>query len=274
MNIEEGTVGGSGKTMVTSMLSDVVGQRICYTGTYCLHMNRFLVGLLVVVGWLPSVVTAEVFTNRPLTPYELLPMLVPDSTGEYLGTLRDEPVTYELSVASTTDLQFTLTQPKAEQPAALGLLIVRALPNGKVELVSRISATNDAGWREEPDHWLGMSWWALPAHTVTLVPGMYRVEVSSPVNVGPFRLVVGEQSGWRGYREVWQRIATINDFYDRPWVMWLDSWFVLLHILGVAVLYGLLRRVGWWWPRLVAFVQWCTRICSRMYAYSRRYINR
>lgn len=195
-------------------------------------------------------------------------------TYEYLGQLRDNPIMYELSLATTTTLNFTLTQPAGNDPDPLALLIVRALPTGRVELVSRVVA-GEEGWNLKPDRYLGMSWWTLPTHPETLPAGSYRIEISSPINQEKFRLVVGEDGGWAGYVGTWRRISAINDFYDRSKAMWFDSWFVLGHILAAFGLYVTFQYRSLWWPwarsvwDLLVVAGW-----SLLYAFGKKYLKR
>lgn len=231
-------------------------------------MYRYIVLVWLCLGLAPTFVSAEIFTNRPQTPYELLPMIVGDGFGEYLGELHNSPVAYEFALATTTVARFVLTQTRKGDPEPLALLIVRELPNGRVELVERMSAKNGE-WKEFDDGWLGMSWWALSPVSVTLEPGSYRVEVSSPVNEGRYRLVVGEV-GWEGYGAMWGRIKTTNTFFGRGIGDWLESWFVLGHVLLVVLGYLWFRNRRWCNPILVASARLVLRWFLWLYAYGRQ----
>lgn len=248
-----------------------VGRGFCYTDCTCMRQISTL--MLLVLGLLPIAVGAEVFTNRPQTPYELLPMVADTGFGEYIGELRGYPVAYEFALATTTDVSFLLSQSrKVEEPLPLALLVVRSLPTGRVELVERVSP-KDSQWEGRYERWLGMSWWSLPALALTLEPGSYRVEVSSPVNEGRYRLTVGEEE-WESYGSMWTRVKVLNSFFGRTVGDWLESWFVLLHLVAAAVTYVLLRNVGWWWPLVVRFGQWFAWVCRGMYEYGRQRLSR
>lgn len=237
-------------------------------------MKYSLFTFLLLLGcFSPGISAAEVITSRPELPYQLLPMMAEEGTYEYLGQLRDNPIMYELSLATTTELNFTLTQPAGSDPSPLALLIVRALPTGRVELVSRV-VVGEEGWNLKSDRYLGMAWWTLPTHAETLPAGSYRIEVSSPINQENFRLVVGEDGGWVGYADTWRRIAAINDFYDRPTAMWLDSWFVLGHILLALILYLLVRYMHIWWPFVQVLWGLCSAGWSLLYEYGKKRLSR
>jgi hypothetical protein len=197
---------------------------------------------------LPAV-AAEYFFLTPQVQYEVLSLGGdPTTEREYYGELMEYPVMYELVSASDFTLKAKLEQPVGTEPAPLSLLVVRVLDNGRVERVMR-QAGRETQWQERADRMLGVSWWGGEVYEEQLTAGTYRIEVSSPVNVGKYRLTVGDTLRPIGYMATWKRLLAVNDFLGRSTFSLITSYFVLAHLFAIAGLW-----LGWrygfpWWRR-------------------------
>lgn len=191
---------------------------------------------------LPAV-AAEYYFLTPQVQYEVLSLGSDLAVErEYYGELMEYPVMYELVSEANFTLKARLEQPVGAQPAPLSLLVVRVLENGRVEKVVR-QAAKDTVWQDRLDRILGVSWWGGEPYEAELPAGTYRIEVSSPVNEGKYRLTIGNTVRPIGYMATWKRLFAVNDFLGRGMLSLLTSYFVLAHIVAVVAL-GLVWRYG------------------------------
>jgi hypothetical protein len=80
--------------------------------------------------------------------------------------------------------------------------------------------------------------------------GTYRIEVSTPDNIGKYVLVTGflEDQSEIGFFETMRRIAAVKEFFEKPSVAVLQSPFYFVPLLIVIGLCGGL----WYWRRRLA----------------------
>lgn len=196
-----------------------------------------------------SVAAADYFFLTPQVQYEVLSMgSDPKIEREYYGELKEYPVMYEIVSQSDFTLRALLEQPVGIEPIPLSLLVVRVLENGRVETVVR-QAARDTVWLERKDQILGMNWWGGDVYESLLKAGTYRIEVSSPLNEGKYRLTVGDTERPIGYFATWKRLLAVNDFLDRSTFSLIASYFVLVHVVVAACLWTLWRYCLPWWRR-------------------------
>ncbi|MBY0310075.1 hypothetical protein K2Q16_02950 [Patescibacteria group bacterium] len=210
-------------------------------------MKFIVLGLLSLLAF--PAMAAEYFFLKPQVQYEVLSLgSDPTTEREYYGELIEDPVMYELVSPETFTLSAHLEQPLGTEPAPLSLLVVRVLEDGRVEKVVR-QAARDTVWIERSDRLLGVSWWGGEPYQAELAAGTYRIEVSSPVNQGKYRLTVGDRERASGYVATWKRLLAVNDFLGRSIFSLMTSYFVLAHLFVLAGLW-----LGWrygrpWWSR-------------------------
>jgi hypothetical protein len=160
---------------------------------------KFLVGLamFIVPGFSYAYTVYETDTSRP---YEIVPIeSAPPIQHSYLGTLADYPIMYEISSEDPFTFLASVSQPAntTAQPITL-LLIRRNDRGGGVAEVARMKV-DPADWVRQSDAKLGMTFLMSPAISEPVEPGTYRIEVSSPDNIGQYLLTIGEEPTEPGY---------------------------------------------------------------------------
>jgi hypothetical protein len=173
----------------------------------------------------------------------------PITMREYYGELTGDPLLYEVVALQNFTLRTVLDQPReVVEPLPLRLLVVREIPGGRVEVVTRLEPTV-ADWQAYKEHALGLAWWRALVEVPDLAPGTYRIEVSSAYNVGSYRLTLGTTDVQSGYVGAWQRLWFVQSYYERSVFALLTTSFVLWQLVAVIVL-ALCWRYGLpWWRR-------------------------
>jgi hypothetical protein len=164
---------------------------------------------------LASVQTAYAFnpvSPKPEVPYE--PILVtgdPYVEQEFLGILENFPVMYELTSDITFDLKIKLRQLAEDNPFPLNLIVVRDdTENGGVIEMARLNQETDK-WQTVSDSLLAMDFLESREVTLNVPPGTYRIEVSTPDNIGSYMMIIGEEPTRVGY---FKTLANIRETHN------------------------------------------------------------
>lgn len=165
----------------------------------------------------------------------------------YLGELTQFPEMYEIGLIATTSLPISLKIPATEDVTQMRptLLIVRDVDPRGVEEVMRVPF-EATGWIKETDIRSGLAYFASPPLTVELAAGVYRIEVSSPNNLGKYMLVMGSDVTRPSWGVSFATVRSLYDFYGVSKMLMVRSP-VLYYPLGIIVVLGLL--VLMWWYR-------------------------
>jgi hypothetical protein len=208
--------------------------------------------LLWLLVFIPLVTFAsEVFLTEVDIPYEVIPFTTNVTESQvHLGTLEDFPVMYEFSVATTTEFVAQLSQFATgnitSNPLAI-MLVQRDTVGGGVTEIIRQNPADDA-WRLYKDSVVGVSFWRAEPVVVDLEPGTYRIEVSSPDNLGKYLLQIGpEEDG--GYFSDLARAWKIQQFAEFSPLRILTSSLVY-YPLGILMLGFLINRT-WKYRKLI-----------------------
>ncbi|USN87806.1 MAG: hypothetical protein H6779_05425 [Candidatus Nomurabacteria bacterium] len=154
---------------------------------------------------------------------------------EFLGELKNDPHMYEFVVGSSTELYLRLAQLESDKLVPFSLILVQQNENRGG--VTEIGRTNNvkAKWEPIHDDLLGLTMDYSDPFVVTLKPGVYRVEVSTPDNVGKYVLIVGQESVDNGYFSELSNVRTIQSFFGKSMFSMLKSSYVYYPI-GIVVL--------------------------------------
>lgn len=186
----------------------------------------------------------EVYESIPNQPYEIVPIGEDiEDKQVYVGTLQDFPIMYEATVVATSSLRLQLAQQYhgGADPLGFGLMIVRVNDtDGGVSEVTRLRPEAEQ-WTIRKDKVFGMTFLESILITETISPGTYRVEVSTPENLGPYLLTLGEYDEQLGYFEMLDRVRTVQQNFGYSIVGMLRSSYVY-YPLGVLFLLFLLQR--------------------------------
>ena len=158
-----------------------------------------------------------------------------ESRAEYLGELIGYPHMYEFVLGKEAALTLELVQLPGESPVPFSLIAVKENSNnGGVVEVGRLQA-KDTTWSLVKDRILGLQLLHGQVFTAELKAGVYRVEVSTPDNFGPYLLTVGEVPYNPGYFSTLSDIRTIQKFFGFSIFSLFKSSYVF-YPLGIVIL--------------------------------------
>ena len=161
-------------------------------------MKLFVVGVLVLLP--VSIQAYTVFEPDVSQPYEIIPFqAAPPIEHSYLGTLDDYPIMYEISSEDPFTFSAQVSQLSNAEVEPLSLLLIRSNDRGGgVKEIARMNV-DPAEWVRTTDSKLGITLVTSPVLSEMLEPGTYRVEVSSPDNIGRYLITVGQEPTEPGY---------------------------------------------------------------------------
>ncbi len=198
---------------------------------------RFLPLLLLTVFLLPIISYAYNPTlNSTIVPYE--PQIIDSNINleaQYLGLLAGDPHMYEFTIGETTMLTIKVSQLAADTPIPFSIIAVREnTQNAGVVEVGRLRA-KDIVWEEERDGGLGLTLANSPAFEAEIGPGVYRVEVSTPENVGAYMMTIGTTEVPAGYFKTLADVRMIQKSFGVSIFGMLLSTYIL-YPLGILML--------------------------------------
>jgi hypothetical protein len=159
--------------------------------------------------------------------------------AEYLGELVGDPHMYEFTIGGEETLTLTVSQLENEPPLLLSLIAVKENNhNAGVAEVGRLTA-KDIKWKVVDDSVLGLTFLRSQKFEADIGTGVYRVEVSTPDNIGSYMLTVGEEPVSPGYFSTLADIRQIQRFFGKSPLALLKSSYVYYPV-GSLVLIGLL----------------------------------
>ncbi len=207
---------------------------------------QYLAALIFFLCVVPSsAVALEYSFPVPTRPYEVIGLGGDVTTKhEYYGELAGDPIMYEVVLESTTDIAVQLSQVASSSGVLpLRLLVVEVLPSGQVKEVTRFTGEE---WRVSRDSVLALTWHEAPLYEAELPAGMYRLEVSSPLNEGRYRLTLGTEGETGGYFTTWKRLGEVRSFFGLSPLPLFSSTFLLAHFVLALVTLLCWRFL---WPR-------------------------
>lgn len=175
-------------------------------------------------------------TNTTVIPYEVS-MIDSDieSQAEYLGELAGDPHMYEFTIGANAKLKLQLSQLKMEEPISLSLIAIKQNnQNSGVSEVGRLYY-KDIKWEPARDSILGLSFLNSQFFEAEIGPGTYRVEVSTPENIGAYMLTIGDKKVSPGYFKTLADIRTVQKSFGKSIFSMLKSTYVY-YPLGIILL--------------------------------------
>ena len=206
---------------------------------FCYH-NEMKYILVTVV--LSLATNAEAYNPVMITadePYAeiVIPMDAENQQRSYLGLLEDFPHLYEFTLSESATLNIKTKQAVHDNSQPVNLILLSVSPNNSgIEEIVRLNTpvseraesrnsltaitTLDSDWLE-----------------VDLEPGLYRLEVSTPVNLGPYELDFGIDSVKNGYLGTFRAILDVQQHFGYSKTRFIMSTYVLYQ-LGIIILIG------------------------------------
>lgn len=202
-----------------------------------------------------SVAAYELTVTDVTRPYEIVTVksdLGPEHI--YLGELNDFPIMYEITAKESFDLSSRVRQiyNGSEKPVSFSLIVIRQDERGGgVTEVARLRPGTD-DWTMVKDSVFGMTFWESEALTSTVEPGVYRIEISNPDNVGRYMLTLGEGEDLPGYFTTLANVRTTQKFFGYSILRLLTSSYVY-YTLGIFFLLFVIHRT-WKYRKSIAHV--------------------
>lgn len=217
---------------------------------------KYILGvfLFTIVGG-SSAAAFELVTTEVTRPYEIV--TVDNNLGPqhiYLGELKDFPIMYEISTSEQFDLSTKVRQRYngSGEPHDFSLIVIRQNDRGGgVTEVARLRP-NTSDWAVVKDSVFGMTFWESETLTKTVDPGVYRIEISTPENIGRYMLTIGEGGELPGYFSTIANIHTTQKFFGYSVLKLLTSSYVY-YTLGIVFLLFIIQKT-WRYRKSIAHV--------------------
>jgi hypothetical protein len=141
------------------------------------------------------------------------------------GILRGSPHLYTFEISSTTPVTFSLSIPNLEQATPdVGLLLIKRTDKS-VEEVAR-ALPGDASWNVWYEWFGGDSYQLGPVLEETLDPGVYNLEVSTPLNTTKYVLSFGTVERLDLSLELYRNLIGVKHFFGKSTFAIIQSPFV------------------------------------------------
>ncbi len=155
----------------------------------------------------------------------------------YLGSLEGYPEMFEFLVPEDTVLQLQVKQRAAKEPSLFNLILVSVHPDtGRIKEQLRVNSSLEDRVREF-DWLLGVSLLKSEVEEIQVPAGLYRLEVSTPINEGNYELDFGIESNDNSYFGTFGTIWQVQRHYEYWWTQYLLSSFVFYQ-LGIVLMIG------------------------------------
>jgi hypothetical protein len=214
-------------------------------------MYRFILFWILVFISVSSVEVARAYqatVQTVDTQYEVIPILGdPVILQTILGELNNSPEMFE--IVSETEFNLTVeirALPNQATSPEFGGIIIRVKEPRGVEEVARLRAA-ETDWNTVVDSVTGLLYRAGPFWSGIVPAGTYRVEVSTPENLGKYMLVVGSSASRPGYFASLKAVALTYQFYQISRLRMFNSPYIHYPI-GITVVIGLFG-ITWYWQR-------------------------
>ena len=215
-------------------------------------MNKsvlYSVLIAVAVCAAPLVAMADVIFNTLPEPYAIyeLPTDIPAPHSAY-GDLAGNPDTYQFTLTASTTLTFILyTLDEQDAHPIFSNIIVADEGNRGVREIDRMQAAA-LQWEPYQSATTKMRYRRSEEREIDFAPGTYRVEVSTPDNVGAYRMDIhGEDTPRVGYFSTLANIRAVQSFHGYAWWHLFRTSTVLTPLLFIIVVMGMLGT--WWYAR-------------------------
>lgn len=159
----------------------------------------------------------------------------------YLGDLEDFPDMYELTTDVAIKLRVELKQRSTKKAVPFGLIMVRQNNDdgGVTEIIRQNQPLSQ--WKEGRNAMLGLTFLGNEVIEKDIIPGTYRIEISTPDNKGQYMLTIGEEPVPSGYFKALMQIAKTQYHFGATPFRLLASSYVYYSLGIVLVLYGIHR---------------------------------
>ncbi len=165
-----------------------------------------------------------IYIETPLQN-EVLPLENPQDITMRYGELAGYPHMYEFSTTKEVTLAVSVAIP--DTPLArnnISVIILSVQDDGSVKEVGRLKA-KEASWEAFYEPVGGDRYRRGGSLTTSITPGLYRVEISTPDNVGRYALFTGNEKATekKGYLASVHEMYAVKTFFGKPLYRILES---------------------------------------------------
>lgn len=207
---------------------------------FCYHERMKIV--LIVLGFLlPGTVAAfSLQVVEPAQQYEPMIVSVQDlNQHQFLGQLTGDPETFQFTNETVTKYSIQVSQ-RNLAPKSFSLIVIRLEGSGRgVSEITRSSSILQ-DWESERNALFGMQMLHSQPLELTLVPGTYQIEISTPENQGSYMLSFADGHDRDGYFATLRSIWDVQKHFGMEWYRYFSSVFVAIP-LGIALI-----LLGWY----------------------------
>jgi hypothetical protein len=158
-----------------------------------------------------------------------------ESQAEYLGELTGDPHMYEFAIGAKTNLVLKVSQLNSDTPIPFSLIAIKENnQNAGVTEVGRLKAA-DMLWDKKRNSTLGLTFLNSQTLEAEIGAGIYRVEVSTPDNLGRYMLTIGSEEVNPGYFSTLADIRLIQKAFGKSVFGMFGSSYIY-YPLGIALL--------------------------------------
>ncbi|MCA9355316.1 hypothetical protein KC865_02085 [Candidatus Kaiserbacteria bacterium] len=177
-------------------------------------------------------------------PYEVVEITGdPEKEHVYLGELGNFPIMYELNLIGSSSIVANIKQRhfSSSDPLNFSLIVIRKNDTGGgVTEVARMRPGKD-GWTVVKDSKIGITFKESDYLRVDVEPGVYRIEISTPDNLGRYILTFGDEEESSGYLQSLKDVRAIQKFFGFSILKMLTSSLVY-YPLGILLLLFVFNR--------------------------------
>ena len=179
--------------------------------------------------------------QTPEGPYTQIEVDELPPQAAWLGALVGFPDLYQFSLAEPMTLSLQLSQAAAPTLHEFQILVVRENDDGRgVTEVGRQQVLVEY-WEARTALTFGLARRSAPVYSLDLDPGVYRLEVSTPTNVGAYQLdVLAGAPSWSWLGPI--DILTVLNHFDRSPLRIVLSAYTLIPLLLVGTGVVFIRR--------------------------------
>lgn len=173
------------------------------------------------------------------SPFEeiVIPMDYAAQKQSYLGNLEGYPDLYEFTLTDSATLNVGVRQRASKDAVPVNLILLEV--DQETERIKEIVRLNDALETRQKKFigTLGITVYESERLEVDLMPGLYRLEVSTPLNKSPYELDFGLESIDNSYFGTFSTIWQVQKHFGYSPLRMLLSTYVLYQ-LGIIILIG------------------------------------
>lgn len=168
--------------------------------------------------------------------HDITTIIDPDLSQAFYGELSHAPHLFEFVLTKSQSIYTKILVPDIDgQINDKSGIILKVEERGVTE-ITRLHA-KDADWIPEFEWFGGDSYRNGPSYYDALEPGVYQIEISTPVNLGKYVLVVGKREEFNvfDYITTIRDIARIKSFFGKSPLTLIETPFLYIPLIFLSI---------------------------------------